>query len=86
MYVYSSKVPLLFLTETTPAALAIDHLEAAPQWDSGVSYALATMLLRLPGHAPMLAFNHVVDIPLIAPQSKHSRQQVWTVEKLADSL
>ncbi|DBA85687.1 hypothetical protein WJX77_011063 [Trebouxia sp. C0004] len=45
-------------------------------WDNGIGYALATILLRLPGHAPMLSFNHIVDIPLIVPHAKISQEQV----------
>ena len=45
-------------------------------WDNGIGYALATILLRLPGHAPMLSFNHIVDIPLIVPHAKLSQEQV----------
>ncbi len=45
-------------------------------WDNGIGFALATVLLRLPGHAPMLSFNHIMDIPLIVPHAKLSQEQV----------
>lgn len=45
-------------------------------WDNGIGYALATILLRLPGHAPMLSFGHIMDIPLIVPHAKLSQEQV----------
>ena len=49
---------------------------ASSPWDEGLGYAMATILLRLPGHAPMLFFNHIVDIPLIVPHAKLTQQEV----------
>ncbi len=53
-------------------------------WDNGIGYALATILLRLPGHAPMLSFNHIMDIPLIVPHAKLSQEQVSGPPHMAD--
>lgn len=51
-------------------------LHKSDPWEEGLGYAMATILLRLPGHAPMLAFNHIVDVPLIVPHAKLTQQQV----------
>ena len=65
-----------YLAETASASLYETQPEQANPWDSSIGYALATVLLRLPGHAPMLSFNHIVDIPLIVPQAKLSKEEV----------
>ena len=56
--------------------MLIGQPQKANPWNNGVGYALATILLRLPGHAPMLAFNHIVDIPLIVQHAKLSMEEV----------
>ncbi|KAL0053451.1 hypothetical protein WJX82_005899 [Trebouxia sp. C0006] len=55
-------------------------------WDNGIGYALATILLRLPGHAPMLSFNHIMDIPLIVPHAKLSQEQVRAYLHIDDTM
>lgn len=58
------------------AKLLGDSMHKADLWDDGIGYAMATTLLRLPGYAPMLAFNHIVDVPLIVPHAKLSKEEV----------
>ncbi len=70
------------IVETVSADLLDVQPQEANPWDNGIGYALATILLRLPGHAPMLAFNHIVDIPLIVPRAKLSKEQVCHVDFL----
>lgn len=53
-----------------------DSMHKINSWDDGIGYAMATTLLRLPGYAPMLAFNHIVDVPLIVPHAKLSKGEV----------
>ena len=53
-----------------------DSMHKTSPWDNGIGYALATTLLRLPGYAPMLAFNHIVDVPLVVPHAKLSKEEV----------
>lgn len=61
--------------EPVTASLEENSLQACP-WHSDIGYALATILLRLPGHAPMLRFNHILDVPLIVPHAKLTKDQV----------
>lgn len=63
-------------TESMDSKLLDDSLHKSKLWNNGIGYAMATILLRLPGYAPMLAFNHIVDVPLIAPHAKLTRNQV----------
>ena len=58
------------------AKLLGDSMHKINSWDDGIGYAMATTLLRLPGYAPMLAFNHIVDVPLIVPHAKLSKEEV----------
>ena len=60
----------------TASLLEENPLQGCP-WHSDIGYALATILLRLPGHAPMLRFNHILDVPLIVPHAKLTKEQVW---------
>ena len=39
-------------------------------------YACADLILRLPGHAPMPAFQEVEDVPLVVRHARRSRAQV----------
>ena len=39
-------------------------------------YACADLVLRLPGHAPMPAFQATEDVPLVVRHARRSRQQV----------
>lgn len=66
------------VAETIDAKLLGDSLPKTNPWDNGIGYAMATTLLRLPGYAPMLAFNHIVDVPLIVPHAKLSQEAVCT--------
>lgn len=58
------------------AKLLDDSMHKINSWDDGIGYAMATTLLRLPGYVPMLAFNHIVDVPLIVPHAKLSKEEV----------
>ena len=62
--------------ETLDAKLFGDNMQKTNVWNNGIGYAMATTLLRLPGYAPMLAFNHIVDVPLIVPHAKLSKAEV----------
>lgn len=45
-------------------------------WQIADDYAHATALLRLPGHCPMPAFRHIVDVPLIVRHAHATRDEV----------
>lgn len=63
-------------TDTMGAKLPDDSLHTTHLWQNGIGYAMATLLLRLPGYAPMLAFNHIVDVPLVVPHAKLTENEV----------
>ncbi|KAI8470791.1 MAG: Transglutaminase-like superfamily-domain-containing protein [Monoraphidium minutum] len=45
-------------------------------WQIALDYASAALLLRLPGHVPMPAFQAVEDVPLVVRHAQRSPEQV----------
>ncbi|GBF96473.1 L-arabinokinase-like, partial [Raphidocelis subcapitata] len=45
-------------------------------WGIATDYAAASLLLRLPGHVPMPAFQAVEDVPLVVRHAHKSAEQV----------
>ncbi len=48
-------------------------------WQIAQDYAHATALLRLPGHCPMPAFPHIVDVPMVVRPPRKGKHEVVMV-------